>query len=486
MRATAPLTEDRYRRLNRPEQEAHMKKSDSKTDAALLRKKPETVLGEKSSETALLISVQVTDEASITPIADAEGTCTCQVGSGHNITELKQAETSLRESEERLALAMEQAHLVYWEMDAATRTYTFNDRFYELYATTAEREGGYRMSADVYAREFLLPDERHIVPDDVARLLSGEIDQLQQEHRIQRRDGELRTIVVRVSVLRDSAGRVVGTRGSNQDITERKATEELLRNLQRSEAIVALSGGIAHDFNNLLGTMMGNVSLAQAQLPDHHPAVNNIEKALSAMERAAKLTQQMLTYSGKGKFQIRTIDLGVVVREHVSLLTTSLSKNVKLNTYIPHIPIYVEGDPEQIGQIIMNLTINSGEAIGDRQGIVSVILAEAAFGRDELVPYGKLTNANLMEGRYGLIEVSDNGSGMSEETIHKIFDPFFTTKFTGRGLGLSAVLGIIRGHKGGIIVENRDGGGTTFRILLPAVTPPTVRRCRRHQKPRRR
>ena len=91
-----------------------------------------------------------------------------------------------------------------------------------------------------------------------------------------------------------------------------------------------------------------------------------------------------------------------------------------------------------------------------------------------------------MEGRYGLIEVSDNGSGMSEETIHKIFDPFFTTKFTGRGLGLSAVLGIIRGHKGGIIVENRDGGGTTFRILLPAVTPPTVRRCRRHQKPRRR
>ncbi len=191
------------------------------------------------------------------------------------------------------------------------------------------------------------------------------------------------------------------------------------------------------------------------------------------MERAAKLTQQMLAYSGKGKFQIRTIDLGAVVREHVSLFITSLPKNVKLDMRIPQIPVCVEGDPGQIEQIIMNLIINSGEAIGDRQGCISVNLAAAAFGRDELMHYGKLTNAKLMEGNYVLIEVSDNGCGISEETMHKIFDPFFTTKFTGRGLGLSAVLGIIRGHKGGITVENREGGGTIFRVILPVVTPPT-------------
>ena len=141
----------------------------------------------------------------------------------------RQAEAALRESEARLALALDQARIAYWEMDAATRTFTFNDRFYALYATTAEREGGYQMPEEVYTREFLPPEEQHLVPDDVAQLLSGELEELKQEHRIRRRDGELRHIVVRVTVIRDAAGRVVGTHGSNQDITERKLAESELR-----------------------------------------------------------------------------------------------------------------------------------------------------------------------------------------------------------------------------------------------------------------
>ncbi len=257
-----------------------------------------------------------------------------------------------------------------------------------------------------------------------------------------------------------------------RDITERKNAEQLVRDMQRRESIGILSGGIAHDFNNLLGVMLGNVSLAQEQLPADHPAAKNIEKAVAAMERAAHLTRQMLAYSGKGKFQNIMIDIASVIREHASLFGVSLPKNVKLTTHLPSTPLFVNGDSGQIEQIVMNLIINGGEAIGDRQGMVTVTLTAVTLGRDELLPFGRLTNSTLDEGRYALLVVTDTGSGMSRDTINKIFDPFFTTKFTGRGLGLSAVLGIIQGHKGGISVESIEGAGTAFRIVLPVVPSP--------------
>ncbi len=146
-----------------------------------------------------------------------------------DITERKRTQEEVIENQRRLALAMDQAHLADWEMDAATRTFTFNDRFYALFGTTAEREGGYTMPAEVYAREFLPANDQHVVPDDIAKLLAGEIDDLQQEHRIRRRDGELRDIRVRITVVRDAGDRIVGTRGSNQDITESKRAQEALR-----------------------------------------------------------------------------------------------------------------------------------------------------------------------------------------------------------------------------------------------------------------
>jgi CheY-like chemotaxis protein len=244
--------------------------------------------------------------------------------------------------------------------------------------------------------------------------------------------------------------------------------------MQRRESIGVLSSGIAHDFNNLLGSMMGNISLAQATVAAGHPSLKNMEKALVAMERAAQLTKQMLAYSGKGKFQICTIDITSAVRENVNLFNASLPKNVKLVTHLPSKPVCVIGDTGQIDQIIMNLIINSGEAIGEKQGVVSVTLTAATMWCDELIQYGRITNTTLTEGCYALIEVSDHGIGMSQETIHKIFDPFFTTKFTGRGLGLSAVLGIVRGHRGGITVESHEGEGTTFRVIIPAVASPVI------------
>lgn len=160
------------------------------------------------------------------PIKDESGRVLGLVGLHTDITARKRAERALAESERRLAESMDQAHLAHWEMDAATRTFTFNDRFYALYATSADREGGYRMAADVYAREFLPPDEQYVVPEAVAKMLAGDLDEMNEEHNIRRRDGELRRVLVRIAVVRDAAGRVIGTRGSNQDVTELRRAED--------------------------------------------------------------------------------------------------------------------------------------------------------------------------------------------------------------------------------------------------------------------
>jgi two-component system, cell cycle sensor histidine kinase and response regulator CckA len=260
------------------------------------------------------------------------------------------------------------------------------------------------------------------------------------------------------------------------DITERKTHEQLLRDVQRREAIGVLSGGIAHDFNNLLGVMMGYISLAKAQLRADHPAFRHMENAGLAVARATELTKQILAYSGGGKTQIETIDLREEIQNHVSLFNISIPKNIMFDTDVPPDPVYVCGDPGQIKQIIMNLISNGADAIGEKQGIVSIKLSEAALRKDDLEHYSRITNTVLKEGRYALLEVSDNGGGMSREIIANIFDPFFTTKFTGRGLGLSAVLGILRSHEGGIAIESIEGAGTTFRIIIPVCAPSAARK----------
>jgi two-component system cell cycle sensor histidine kinase/response regulator CckA len=267
-----------------------------------------------------------------------------------------------------------------------------------------------------------------------------------------------------------------------KDITERKKSEQALRQAQKMESIGFLARGIAHDFNNLLGAMMGNVSLIQLYISADHPAAKFVEPAISAMKKAATLTKQMLAYSGKGQFQMLTIDLVKMVQEHLSLIKVTIPKNVKLQMNLSPIPLYVNGDLGQIEQIILNLIINGGEAIGEKQGIVDIDVSAVKLLQDELAAYNTLTNTVLKEGEYALLRVTDNGSGMSKEIMEKIFDPFFSTKFVGRGLGLSAVLGIIRSHQGGIAIESKEGAGTTFRVLLPLVSAPVLIKETPHKK----
>ncbi len=251
---------------------------------------------------------------------------------------------------------------------------------------------------------------------------------------------------------------------------ERRMLEAQLQHTQKLESLGVLAGGIAHDFNNLLTGILGHADLALMKMSPASPARDNVKEIRTTSRRAADLCSQMLAYSGKGRFVVEAISLSEVVREMTHLLKISISKKAVLRLdFADDLPA-VEADATQIRQIIMNLITNASEAIGDISGVISISTGAMECDRDYLAE--TYLDEQLEEGVYVYIEVSDSGCGMDEETRSRIFDPFFTTKFTGRGLGLAAVLGIIRGHNGAIKVYSEPGKGTTFKALFPAVDQP--------------
>jgi two-component system, cell cycle sensor histidine kinase and response regulator CckA len=273
--------------------------------------------------------------------------------------------------------------------------------------------------------------------------------------------------------LRDDAtGAVTGLLGISIDVTERDRAEKeraslhaQLLQVQKLESLGLLAGGIAHDFNNILTAILGGAATARLSLPPESPAHGDLDIVIAAAQRAADLTRQMLAYSGKGRFEIRPIDVSRHVREIADLLETTLPKKVQLRLELAARLPAVEADVAQVQQVLMNLVINGAEAIGDERGTVLVTTGMQEI--DEQYAQS-LFAAEIKSGRYVFIEVHDTGSGMDEETKAKIFDPFFTTKFTGRGLGLAAVLGIVHGHSGAIKVYSSPGRGSTFKVFFPA------------------
>jgi len=247
---------------------------------------------------------------------------------------------------------------------------------------------------------------------------------------------------------------------------ERRQLEAQIQHAQKLESLGVLAGGIAHDFNNLLMVILGNADLALMELSPVSPATENVGEIKKASQRAAELCKQMLAYSGKGRFVIEPVDLSHVVEELSHMLEISISKKAILKyNFVEGLPA-VEADITQIRQIIMNLITNASEAIGDKSGIISI--TTGAVDCDRAYLRGAYLDEELSEGCYVTLEVADTGCGMDAETQAKLFDPFFTTKFTGRGLGLAAVLGIVRGHGGTVKVYSEVGRGTTFKVLLPA------------------
>ena len=292
-----------------------------------------------------------------------------------------------------------------------------------------------------------------------------------------RKDGTRIQVSLTISPIRDHTGAVVGTAYSGRDISEQKRVEEKLQQTQKLESLGILAGGIAHDFNNLLTGILGNASLL-TDLVASAAARTLAENVIQAAERAAHLTRQMLAYSGRGRFLIQTLQCSQQVREITALIGASIPKNVQLRLALDDELPLIEADAGQFQQLVMNLVINGAEAVGTTAGTVTIStgLEEATEREIAQMTFG----GDLKPGRCVSLEVRDTGCGMDAETLARIFDPFFTTKFTGRGLGLAAVLGIVRGHQGGVNVRSAPGRGTTFQVLFP---PAAVQKLEPQQTP---
>ena len=276
-----------------------------------------------------------------------------------------------------------------------------------------------------------------------------------------RRDGKRTTIVIGVAELNNSRREGLAFA---LDISERKRMGEQLLRSQKLESLSVLAGGIAHDFNNLLMGIIANVSLMIDDAPPDSPLTALGENVLAATDQAAHLTRQMLAYSGRGQFAVQSVSLaGAGGGNHFPGQGVDSQRGASaFESGSRSAPI--RADAGQIQQVVMNLVLNGAEAIGV-EGVVEISASMREIGEKDQP--GNLAGAVLPAGPYAMLEVKDSGPGMDDVTQAKMFDPFFTTKFTGRGLGLAAVLGIVRGHRGGIAVSSEPGKGTTFQVLFP-------------------
>jgi PAS domain S-box-containing protein len=261
--------------------------------------------------------------------------------------------------------------------------------------------------------------------------------------------------------------------GVLRDITGRRRLEEQLRHTAKLESLGVLAGGVAHDFNNLLTGVLGHTSLVLDSLPPHDPNRASLREVLLAGEHAANLARQLLAYAGKGRFVLEAINISALIREISALAQASIPKRVHLRLDLRNDLLPITADRGQIQQIIMNLILNGAEAISDDQ-TGTVLVTTSMREVDETYMRLNFTGEELTPGTYVCMEVHDSGIGMDQATMAKIFDPFFTTKVMGRGLGLSAVLGIVRGHKGALRIYSTPGQGTTFKVLFPAASQAAV------------
>ena len=408
-------------------------------------------------------------ETNVVPYRDVRREIIGVLGITRDITKRKQAEEALREREERLRVALAASGTGTFRWDIRSNVLTWDEALDSLFGlppgmTTRSLEN---FVAAVH------PDDRLAVVELCERCALDGAD-FEMEFRVVRPDGSVRWLDDRGKTFLDAAGRPLHMTGACVDITARKQAEferekldRKVQETQKLESLGVLAGGIAHDFNNLLTTILGNASLGAMDLPASSPVQECLTQIIEASHRAADLCKQMLAYSGRGRFVVQTLDLGQLLEDTAQMLRISISKKAVLRFRLEKDLPSVEVDATQIRQIIMNLVINASEAIGDKSGVICISTGLTRVDRGYLA--ATFLDPSLPEGEYVFIEVSDNGSGMSAETQAKIFDPFYTTKFTGRGLGLAAVLGIVRGHKGAMKVYSELCRGSTFKLLFPAV-----------------
>jgi PAS domain S-box-containing protein len=381
-----------------------------------------------------------------------------------DITAQKRAVATIRASEQRFRAMFERHDAIMVLIDQETGS------FIDANAAAAAFYG--------YSREQLramrITDVNTAPREEVRAAMSdaraGGRNRFEFRHRLA--DGRERLVEVHSSPL-DYAGRTL-LFSIIHDITEqRQAQEERDRlqgrvlHAQKLESLGVLAGGIAHDFNNLLVGILGNTGIAMQGLPAGSPAAPVLRTVEQAAQRAADLTRQLLAYAGKGRLSVEPLCLSDLVMDVAQLVDMSIAPTAEVVFDLPPGTPRIEGDATQIRQVAMNLLTNASDALEGRPGRIRV--RTGVFHADREYLESSFVPSHEPAGDYAFLEVADNGIGMDQQTLTRIFDPFFTTKFTGRGLGLAAALGIIRGHRGAIKVSSQPGKGTTIRVLFPVV-----------------
>ena len=389
-------------------------------------------------------------------------------GVNFDITERKRTESALSESEERFRRVFEEGPLGLALVGKDFHFLKVNGALCQMVGYS-EAELLQMSFADITH-----PDDLGANVELAEKLFKHEIPLYQLQKRYVRKNGEIVWIKLTASVIRDQRDEALYGLGMIEDMTEIKRAQEEALARQKLESLGVLAGGIAHDFNNLLGGILAEAELVEADLPPYSSPVEEIRRIKQSALRGSEIVRELMIYAGQNqKALVEAVDVSQLAEEMLELLKVSISKHAVLSTVLRDNLPAVQGNAAQIRQVVMNLVINASEAIGEKQGVITVTTAQMS-GSENLAFNG----ATLPQGDYVRLQVSDTGCGMTEAVKAKIFDPFFSTKFAGRGLGLGVVQGIVRGHGGTIDLKSSPGEGTTFQVFLPC-TPQRVAKIHR-------
>jgi PAS domain S-box-containing protein len=383
---------------------------------------------------------------------------------------LEATASALKESEERLKLALEAANDALWDIDPEKGAIYLSPKWYEMMGYV---EGRFELSPS-HLMELVHPEDEKSVNHFMKRLLKTP-DPLATEFRMKKQDGVYIWLLFRGKTVQwTPSGRSKRIIATTQDITSRKITEESIRALesqihqaQKLEAIGTLASGITHDFNNILSSIIGYAELAEDALPEKSPVKKDLHEVVKAAERASDLVRQILSFSRQQKTEYMPIDTGSIIKEAMKMLRASIPSTIEFKTNIGPLGGAVFADPTQIYQIIMNLCTNACHAMEGGMGAIEVTLESLGPAPSQ----GILSSRLKPDRKYQRLTVRDNGCGMDRVTSGRIFDPFFTTKEKGKGtgLGLATIKNIVKDLEGDILFESQPGKGSIFCIYLPEI-----------------